>query len=171
MNLSKLTLCAVLVLGREALACDCAVSVPPDEAFAQADAVFRGKVVEVRPSNPGRRWEPQYFVVRFKIRTAWKGATTSEFTLGTGVGGGDCGKHFTQGAEYVVYAYRIQRPADDAALSQPLDDVLPTEFTTHICTRTAELKQAGEDLHALKSRKPLPLRAPPRRAPPPSPKK
>jgi len=169
-TLAGLVLCLVVGVGRDAAACSCEVPPPPAGAFAEAHAVFRGKVVEVQDTNALARWElrPFHFVVRFKVRTAWKGASGPEFTLGTGEGGGDCGKSFEPGEEYVVYAYRNDRETAEHAKKGP---VSWPDFNTHICTRTARVRDAREDLRFLKSKKPLPLGVSLPRAPPAGPKK
>lgn len=166
-------LCVALTFGSDVKACDCVPSPPPHAAFAEADVVFRGKAIEVQDTSALPRWElrPFYFVVRFEVTTAWKGVVGREFALGTGRGGGDCGKSFKRGDEYVVYAYRDDRvssqntePAKRGQMSWP-------EFTTNICTRTARVGDAREDLHFLKSQKPQPRPEAPKRDEPPKPKR
>jgi hypothetical protein len=140
-------------------------------AFADADGVFRGTVADVRVSDASPSGTPYAYFVRFKVRKAWKGVSSAEITLGTGAGGGDCGKHFEPGVEYLVYASPVvRRPAKPDGGSAD-GEQSPPMLETHICTRTAQVSQAGEDLHFLRSKKLLRLQAPPPRTAPAKPKK
>ena len=131
----------LLALPRPAAACSCVPPPPPAEALESASAVFSAKVVSVeerfRESDYGRI--PQRRVV-LELDRVWKGCEAAEgeerprrVELVTGSGGGDCGYGFEEDGRYLVYA------------GQRGDGVL----TTGICTRTAKLESAGDDVAAL----------------------
>lgn len=132
----------------ELAACSCIPPRPPNEAFADAHAVFEGKVVAVDDQSTALRkawdalgeklgrnsgWEDYErrhgFKVVFQVTKMWKGPVTKRLVLYTGRGGGDCGFPFKKGEVYVVYAY-----CDKAYCS------------TGICTRTRPRSAAAEDL-------------------------
>jgi hypothetical protein len=113
----------------------CGPKSPPLEDLRAADAVFEGRVisnarVEVRVAEnvslPERR-------VRFDVTRAWKGGVADVVELRTGISSGMCGKRFDVQTIYLVYAYRRH----DGNLH------------TGLCTRTARITDAGEDLIAL----------------------
>jgi hypothetical protein len=60
--------------------------------------------------------------------------------VSTGYGGGDCGYLFKPGVDYLIYAHGS-----------------PNDLSVVICSRTAELSHAGEDLSYLSTRPGLPL--------------
>jgi hypothetical protein len=114
-----------------AFACSCAPPPPPREARDQADAVLTAKVLEIttesQPGLPvGRR------TVRAQVEKIWKGQTCGELTVTTGLGDADCGYAFEVGKTYLIYAF-----LENGGLA------------TNICTRTAAVEQAAEDLAAL----------------------
>ena len=114
-----------------AFACSCAPPPPPGEARDQADAVLAGTVLEIttetQPGLPvGRR------TVRLQIEKIWKGQDCGELTLTTGLGDADCGYGFEVGKSYLIYAFQ-----ENGGLA------------TNICTRTAKVDQAAEDLAVL----------------------
>lgn len=65
----------------------------------------------------------------------YKGAPGYEVEIHSGAGGGDCGYWFLRNESYVVYAYRSTED---------------NKLYTNICTRTAHLKDAKEDLEYLR---------------------
>lgn len=131
----------LLTLPRPAAACSCVPPPPPVEALESADAVFSGSVVSVedsfRETDFGRI--PQRRVV-LELDRVWKGCEAADggerprrVELVTGSGGGDCGYGFEDEGRYLVYA----REAADGSL------------TTSICSRTAKLDNASDDMAAL----------------------
>lgn len=121
---------------RPAFACSCAVGETPQEALDRATAVFAGRVIEVRP--PPRRAvmssaDPTFVI--FNVSQAWKGADQTPFVVSTASDGATCGYNFEVGREYIVYASPF------SITKQPLD--------ASLCSRTAPLDQAQEDLDAL----------------------
>lgn len=121
---------------RPAFACSCAPPDSPEVALEQATAVFAGRVIEVRPP-PQRAMmssaDPTFIV--FEVSQAWKGTDQTPFVVSTASDSATCGYNFQVGQEYIVYA----RPF--SITKQPLD--------ASLCSRTAPLDQAQDDLDAL----------------------
>jgi hypothetical protein len=101
----------------------------PCQAFGEADTVFSGQVISIntQPSSD-RGWSNR--IVRFLVKESFRGVNTPEVEVTTGMGGGDCGFGFQIGKEYLVYAYLGEGK----------------KLATGICTRTALLTKADEDL-------------------------
>ncbi|HEY0075399.1 MAG TPA: hypothetical protein VGB77_14970 [Abditibacteriaceae bacterium] len=108
-----------------ALCCSCAEPDPPEQALKSADAVFAGKVISLTSSG---RFSGTY---SFQVNESWKGASLNILFIRTGRGGGDCGYGFEIGQEYLVYAYG------------------KSGLSTHTCSRTKPLSDAGQDLAVL----------------------
>jgi hypothetical protein len=130
-----------------AWACSCMMPPQPPQSFADAAAVFSGRVTGI--SNPVQlplvpqilntwaSWTgspaPYNFYdrqVTFAVSDSWKGVESTTVTVETGQGGADCGYVFSTGQQYVVYAHSFQGAA----------------LQTNICTRTAALSNAAADL-------------------------
>lgn len=110
---------------QSAYACSCMMPPPPGEARDQAQAVFSGVASFVQPGKDG-------VLVTFDVNQVWKGPSEPQLTLFTSANSASCGYEFTQGEEYIVYGF-----AQDGQLS------------TGLCSRTAPLASAGEDVTAL----------------------
>jgi hypothetical protein len=140
------TLAAVPV--RPVAACSCAMPGGPDAEFSKAAAVFTGTV-----SGLGQRsgfnlldrirfyfgFAPQIMGMdsvraTLDVASSWKGVTTTPVTVVTGFGGGDCGFGFSQGQQYLVYAYH-NGPA----------------LGTNMCWRSGEISQVATDLAYLQT--------------------
>jgi hypothetical protein len=120
----------LLARAAPAQACSC-LPMSPDEAYANADGVFSGTVQAVNaPAAGGGGMEP--VTVELAVQTLWKGPVPATLTLQTPADSAACGYPFETGTGYLVYAYH------EGAI-----------WTTNLCTRTAVLTQAGEDLVAL----------------------
>ncbi len=120
-------LCALLCAlpgARAAYACSCAMPPPPHEALEHTDAVFIGTVAEVVEADGA-------FVVRFRVDRRIKGPRGEEVTVRTASSSAACGYYFREAREYLVYAQK-------------------TDGHLHVslCSRTARLPDAGEDLKA-----------------------
>lgn len=121
----------------QAYACKCVVPGSPSEEIEKFDAVFAGRVLSVHHSfdpnalsySPG-----DITTVGFRVSAVWKGAVEENITLATPPTGGSCGFAFVEGEEYVVYAYK-------AAGDTP-------NLSANICSRTALLQEAQEDVDA-----------------------
>lgn len=111
-------------------ACSCIQPGPPCQEYWRADAIFVGTVTSSERTSrvpaqfgTGRR-------VTFTVASGFKGTAGDTAIVNTGLGGGDCGYPFKIGESYVVYA------------SLRADGTL----TTGICSRTALLSKAAEDV-------------------------
>jgi hypothetical protein len=117
-------------------ACQCMPPGSPAEALQEADTVFVGKELTDRSD------ESEPFMtdsVVFEVSRVWKGISQSQIIVRTGQGGGDCGLIFGWGGEYLVYAVRQGSK---------------NELYTNICSRTARLENASDDLKVLGVGKP-----------------
>lgn len=81
-------------------ACDC-VLVPPEQAFAEHDAVFEGLVLAAEPVEEGNVAELE---VRFEVVQAWRGVDTEEVTVR--LPNDRCVPPFAEGSTWLVYADR-----------------------------------------------------------------
>jgi hypothetical protein len=122
--------CGAWLYGLRALACSCSVLTPAD-AYQQADAVFEGRVVEVRaPAAEGGHGASRS--VRLQVVRAWKGITDEQVEVATPVGSTACGYDFSTDQSYFVYAANR-----DGKLSVSL------------CSRTRKMAEAIDDLRVL----------------------
>lgn len=126
---------AMVAVPQIGYACSCADPGTPENGLERADAVFAGRVLEVKEQRTLRGFLSK--TVWFEVERTWKGMDDSQVIVRTGSGGGDCGYHFQQGHEYVVYASMSGMYGGE------------DELTAIICSRTSELAQADEDLQWL----------------------
>lgn len=123
-------------MARPAAACSCAPPPPVDQALSAAAVVFQGVAMRAEPS-PKAITDPidlgAATRVWFDVSKRWKGDATASLAILTPSSCAACGRDYTIGVAYVVYAAR-QR---DGALV----DVL--------CSRTRPADDAAEDLAAL----------------------
>lgn len=128
------SLLLVLMGGRIAVACTCAPTPPVVEAVGDSDFVFTGRVVAKEyaqvPMGGGDLWDGSAFT--FAVERVWKGEPALRLVVVSGSGGGDCGYHFQDGQQYLVYAKKYDG-----------------QLYTNICTRTAPIAQATADLAQL----------------------
>ncbi len=108
-------------------ACSCGELGSPSEELAEADAVFMGRVVSVRQVESSQG----VFITEFLVTTLWKGPLYSTMYITTS--NEPCGTGFSEGKEYIVYAYGIGRDA----------------LRTNLCTRTTPLSRGMDDLARL----------------------
>ena len=117
-----------LILGlaafEAALACSCAPPPPPQQARDSADAVFSAKVLKAPKV-------PRDYMLRLQVADSWKGADCGELEIGAGFA--TCIGDFEKGKTYLIYAYRTEEGG----------------LRTNLCTRTAVIEDAAEDLAAL----------------------
>lgn len=113
---------------REARACSCVPPPPPAVALERASAVFVG---EVRATTKASDLKRQ---VTFHVERAFKGVEGAEVTLTTPTSSAACGRSFEVGQRYLVYAERIEG-----------------ELYDNLCTRTALVEHAKQDLDALEA--------------------
>ncbi|OMF38356.1 hypothetical protein BK133_02210 [Paenibacillus sp. FSL H8-0548] len=116
-------------------ACSCAERLTVEAQLSRSDAVFAGRVLEVKNNRQSNGSMTKS--ARFEVSQTWKGSDDSQIIVHTGQGGGDCGIHFEEGQEYFVYAHPSTMYGDKELL------------VTIICDRTAKLSEANEDLAIL----------------------
>lgn len=152
---------SILPYPAPAWGCSCVEPHAPEEAFIRADAVFVGTVTgtgdgfwnqlsvgfvgfyhQFVPPLPHTMVTGLYErPIFFDVEESWRGVDTTQTTVRTGWGGGDCGAYFEQDKQYLVYAYQ----SSDGALH------------TSICSRTAPLASATQDLNHLQTQPKLEL--------------
>jgi hypothetical protein len=111
---------------RAAYACSCMAPPPPLEARDGSAAVFAGQVAGITPNGPSG------VLVTFDLQQSWKGPAGPQLTIATGADSAGCGFTFTQGEQYLVYGFAQEG-----------------QLWTSLCSRTAPLANAGDDLAAL----------------------
>ena len=119
-------------------ACKCAQPGTPSEELEKFSAVFAGRVVSIQHSydpNATSVSPEDRTTVGFEVSTVWKGLVHEDMYITTPPTGGSCGFTFTEGEEYIVYAY-------DSAYADG-------GYTVGVCSRTALLDQAQADIGAL----------------------
>ena len=119
-------------------ACSCAQPGSPSEELEKFAAVFAGKVVSVRhSSDPDAAFDSRLVstTIGFEVSAVWKGTVYEDMDITTPPTGGSCGAPFQEGEEYIVYAY--DSPYVEGG------------YSTSICSRTAFLDQAQEDIDEL----------------------
>lgn len=115
-------LCLFVISGT-GRACTCPPAGSPTEELGHAAAVFLGRVIAIETHSGDTR-------VTMEVEHSWKGVESDTIEIHTS--DGDCGYLFVSGAEYVVYADRV-----NGAL------------VTSQCSRTRVRSQAAEDIRDL----------------------
>lgn len=172
-TLVRLVLAYALIAATPALACTCN-SPTVAEARDRSDVVFAGVVEAVHLVDSLTDWEPR-LVVDFAVKRVWKGEVGDKFSLHTSLNASSCHgmwrEHAKAGEVLLVYGFRQQgsrwktgsagasnagsstvRPEhrttiDKKWLKSVDDDAIV--YTTHICSRTTEVKMAVEDFDEL----------------------
>jgi hypothetical protein len=138
------TFLLVLLLGAgaPALACFCA-GLPLSESYKKSDAIFSGKVVEIRKFNKDfqvskiRTMSIEVTEYKFEINKSFLGLdktkTVSIFNNGT-----SCDFYFTKDETYLVWTYRDKRK----------------DLVTNVCMPTKLLEEAVEEMDFLKTAEP-----------------
>jgi hypothetical protein len=130
----------LLIAAAESRACSCMGDEHVRDAFGQASAVFVGEVVgagEQKTHKDQNGVVTVYDVgtIYFTIQEAFSGVEGKrKVTIHSGTGGGDCGYWFQRNRRYLIYAYGDAKDGYEASL----------------CTRTAPLEDANEDLTILR---------------------
>ena len=122
----------ILAVSSHAMACSCIPSPPPKKALEVSAAVFSGKVTKVERTAQFK------LKVTIQVARTWKGTKGKTVEVLTVNSGAACGYSFKKGESYLVYGYK---PKTEDGKVGPL--------STGLCTRTKNLKAAGEDLKAL----------------------
>jgi hypothetical protein len=118
--------------------CSCVAErrdITPHKEFELADAVFIGKVIEIKKTARDKDTGSYVETVKFEVRKAWKQDLDSLVIIQNKVQG--CINGFDENEEWLVYAYKKQ----DGALG-----------TYCCCSRTKPLSKAGEDLKEFEER-------------------
>lgn len=116
-------------VGAEAYACSC-MKLTPEEGLSSSHAVFSGEVTNITKNEATRFGGLE---VTLRVKKVWKGAPSEEIKVHTAGSSAACGYPFVQGKTYLVYAVH--------------DDADPMRVS--LCSRTALLEDAGEDLQFL----------------------
>ena len=111
-------------------ACSCLPPGPPADALASATAVFSGRVAALAGTVDAGGSDPVQ--VTFAISKVWKGTDQPTIEVLTSASSASCGFEFVQGEEYLVYASESEG-----------------RLQTNLCSRTALLAMAGDDLAVL----------------------
>lgn len=135
-RLFALTFAFLVMSGVEALACSCMTGIPPCQTYWEASAVFVGRrvgerTVTVEEGEGANKYKREQRVFRFAVERAFRGVTADFVEVQTGLGSGDCGIFFNHVDRYLVYAY---------------DGAKGGRLWTNMCTRTAPVAAAAEDL-------------------------
>lgn len=123
--------CLAISPGR-AWACTCLPPGAAAEELAKSTAVFAGKAIDLDVPAGARISSADLVRVTFQVYTVWKGLVHDTLVVTTARGSASCGYPFSEGLEYLVYAYGTE-----------------TELEVGLCSRTWLLSAAGEDLVAL----------------------
>jgi hypothetical protein len=102
----------------------------PEEGLSSSRAVFSGEVTHITTNEATRFGGLE---VTMRVNKVWKGALSDEVKVHTAGSGAACGYPFVEGKSYLVYV--VQDEADPMRVS--------------LCSRTALLEDAGEDLKFL----------------------
>ncbi|MDJ0706309.1 MAG: hypothetical protein QNJ46_23810 [Leptolyngbyaceae cyanobacterium MO_188.B28] len=129
-QLLKLTISALCITPwsiyinvKPAYGCSCLPPGPPLSELDQAMAVFAGEVSAIKQTTRG-------FEISFNVTEVWKGDLTSTLVISTGPHSAACGYPFEIGQDYLVYAYGRDS----------------TRLAASLCSRTAPLSNAADDL-------------------------
>ena len=110
-------------------ACSCIPNGPPQEALAEADFVFAGEVLDIERVNEGYG----FLNVTLRVERPFKGVFIETTRVRTATNGAACGFPFERGERYIVYTHTS---SEDGSVWASL------------CSRTADLQNAREDLVA-----------------------
>ncbi|HET9886064.1 MAG TPA: hypothetical protein VFR10_01035 [bacterium] len=95
-----LSFVAVLLEGRPAVACSC-METPPEEMFANADAVFRGTPISYIVIDANN----DYYIYFFDVTACWKGNVGEIVSFSALVDENICGIFIAPGNDVIVYAH------------------------------------------------------------------
>jgi len=121
----------------ESSACSCIIQ-STNEALENSVAVFSGKVTKITEDHP--TWPiistADPVTVEFQVDRVWKGPSEKTIKVTTVSDEGACGYGFEMGKTYLVYSYEIE-------------DNDPLVLKVSLCSRTAPIADASEDLSEL----------------------
>jgi len=110
---------------KSAFACSCIAPGTPEQELQKSDAVFSGTVHTIDKTTNG-------YHILFDVSEIWKGISAASVEVATAQDSAACGFAFEKDKAYLVYAYE----SEDG-------------LSTNICTRTALLSEATNDVIAL----------------------
>ena len=110
-------------------ACSCMPNEDPATELQRYDAVFAGKVIG-KKKNPNDSME---YLVKMEVSKAWKEVEHKEVWITTSWDSASCGINFETDKEYIVYGMKQE----------------DGQYNVNLCSRTALLDDATEDLDAL----------------------
>ncbi|MDT5123605.1 MAG: hypothetical protein QOC96_3087 [Acidobacteriota bacterium] len=125
------------VAGETFAQCSCVAErrdITPHKEFKLADAVFIGKVIEIKKTAPDKDTGGYIETVKFEVKKAWKQDLDTLVTIQNKIQG--CINGFDENEEWLVYAYKKQDG---------------TFGTYCCCSRTRLLSKAAEDLKEFES--------------------
>lgn len=124
-----LSLC--LAMPQTAFACSCVQPGTPAQELANSDAVFAGEVLNIQTPLIVRSSADLTRVI-FNVAQVWKGSVTRTLAVWTSSSEASCGFSFMVRQQYIVYARNLN-----------------SQLTASLCSRTAPLGSASQDLAAL----------------------
>jgi hypothetical protein len=119
---------ALVVLGLVALlpdcasACSCMPPLPTERELAQSSAVFAGEVVSITKGEPGSARGPATFTVSFRVSEVWKGPEQETLQVSTAREESACAYRFSEGREYLVYAWGKKMEVASCGRTTPLSE-------------------------------------------------
>jgi hypothetical protein len=102
----------------------------PLTSMEQSDSVFAGSVTNISTTDFQK-------TITFDVEKSWKSANLGTISISTADSSAACGYNFVEDEEYIVYALK----KEDGTLN------------TSLCSRTAQLQNAQEDLNILNSQR------------------
>src|SRR5215207_7657356 len=110
-----------------ASACSC-VAPPPgqsqqeraERALDRSSAMFAGEVVNITKGKPGGPWGPATFTVSFRVSEVWKGPEGEILQVSTAREGSACAYRFSEGRDYLVYAWGRRMNVGSCGETTPL---------------------------------------------------
>lgn len=115
-------------------ACSCVKPGSAKEEMERSSAVFAGKVIEITDENKNKQVmsSADPLAVLIEVEEAWKGINKTQVVVYTERSSASCGYGFELNQEYIVYA-----------------DESDGKLKVSLCSRTAPLSEAEEDIHEL----------------------
>lgn len=115
-------------------ACSCVVPGTAKEELKESAAVFSGKVINIAAENKFMLFQSSAdpIAVTFEVQEWWKGNVQKKVTVYTAKSSASCGFEFALNNKYLVYANEVDGT-----------------FKVSVCSRTALLSTAGDDLAEL----------------------
>jgi len=125
----------IIVAPKPTYACSCVEFTDVLEHRDAHDAVFKGTVVsENKKKGKGFISSASTYKTTFEVSEVWRGKVTSSITVLSAISEASCGYIFEEGKTYLVYA-KLQG----------------SDLHVSLCSRTAPIDMAGEDLSLLGS--------------------